>query len=394
MKAFYNEHDPKAAAWLRELIKDSAISQGTVDERSIEDVIPAELAQYERVHCFSGIGIWDYALNEAGWTGSVWTGSCPCQPFSAAGKGKGFADERHLWPAWFHLISQCRPNTIFGEQVSSKDGITWLDTVLSDLEGIGYTVAPLDIPAAGVGAPHIRQRIYFVANSMRGRIGSTPGQGVGTEAAVNGQDGRISGQRLRAGIKGTTGGLADCLGHGRRTRWNSHRENDRCVADPICDIGGTLALTNGRDARTERQQRGGEQRQQPQDGRSGRDMADTLPAGWPEGWPESGNGQTAGSGSELDDTNGQRRQEQRHGLSDGQEQPRIELPGFTNGFWRDAEWIYCKDGKYRPTQPEIFPLAYGNTAGRVGLLRGAGNALVAPQAIEFIKAAMEVLNEP
>jgi DNA (cytosine-5)-methyltransferase 1 len=118
MKAYYNEHDKNAAAWIRELIKEGVITDGEVDERSIEDVLPADLAGFDRCHFFAGIGVWDYALNLAGWGDRpVWTGSCPCQPFSAAGKGEGFADERHLWPAWFHLIEICRPDALFGEQV-------------------------------------------------------------------------------------------------------------------------------------------------------------------------------------------------------------------------------------------------------------------------------------
>ena len=111
MTAWYNEHDPKKAAWLRELIKQDLVASCEVDERSIEDVRPDELSGYTQVHTFAGIGIWSYALRLAGWPDDrpVWTGSCPCQSFSAAGKGAGFADERHLWPAWHHLIPRLPP---------------------------------------------------------------------------------------------------------------------------------------------------------------------------------------------------------------------------------------------------------------------------------------------
>lgn len=168
--AYYNEIDRKAAAWLRELIKGGHIAPGEVDERDLRDVTPSDLRGFIQHHFFAGIGVWSYALRLAGWPDDkpVWTGSCPCQPFSAAGKGTGFADERHLWPAWHWLIKEFRPSRIFGEQVASKDGIAWLDLVSSDLEGEGYSVGPVVLPACGIGAPHIRSRLWFVADSDGG----------------------------------------------------------------------------------------------------------------------------------------------------------------------------------------------------------------------------------
>lgn len=167
MSAYYNEIDPHAASWLRELIKSNRIVPGEVDERSIEDVLPSDLKGFTQCHFFAGIGGWSYALRLARWPDEcpVWTGSCPCQPFSEAGKRTGTADERHLWPALFHLIAESRPSVFFGEQVASKDGLAWLDTVQADLEGADYPIATFDLCAAGVGAPHIRQRLYFVAHS-------------------------------------------------------------------------------------------------------------------------------------------------------------------------------------------------------------------------------------
>jgi DNA (cytosine-5)-methyltransferase 1 len=174
MTAYYNENDHFAANWLRELIKQNLIAPGEVDERSIEDVTPADLAKFTQCHFFAGIGGWSYALRLAGWEykGNItWTGSCPCQPFSAAGKGAGFADERHLWPAWFHLIRECRPDRIFGEQVASS--MPWWDLVSSDLEGQGYACGAAVLGAHSVGAPHQRQRLYWMADteSVRRRQG-------------------------------------------------------------------------------------------------------------------------------------------------------------------------------------------------------------------------------
>ena len=167
MSAYYNEIDPFAADWLRELIRAGHIAPGEVDTRSIEDVAPDDLTGFAQCHFFAGIGTWSYALRHAGWADDrpVWTGSCPCQPFSAAGKRKGTADERHLWPIFFRLIHECRPGVVFGEQVASKDGLAWLDLVSSDMEGAGYAVGAVDTCAAGFGAPHIRQRLYWVAHA-------------------------------------------------------------------------------------------------------------------------------------------------------------------------------------------------------------------------------------
>ena len=169
---FYNENDPKAAAWLRELIKHGHIPNGVVDERSIEDIVPSELAVYTQCHFFAGIGGWSLALKLAGWQEDrkVWTGSCPCQPFSTAGKGEGFADERHLWPAFHHIIrSQRTPPVVFGEQVASKAALAWCDLVRDDLESSGYAFGVADLCAASVGAPHIRQRLWWVADPISQR---------------------------------------------------------------------------------------------------------------------------------------------------------------------------------------------------------------------------------
>lgn len=164
--AYYNEIDPYAAQWLRNLIAAGHIAPGDVDERSILDVAPDDLAGYVQCHFFAGIGVWGHALRLAGWPDDrpVWTGSCPCQPFSVAGVGSGMDDDRHLWPYWFHLIEQCRPRVVFGEQVEAAIRHGWLDLVQADMEGIGYACAPVGLPAAGVGAPHIRQRLWFVAH--------------------------------------------------------------------------------------------------------------------------------------------------------------------------------------------------------------------------------------
>ena len=164
---YYNDTDQFCCEWLRNLIDAGLIPAGHVDDRSVADVRPDELRDYTQCHFFAGIGGWPLALRLAGWPDDapVWTGSCPCQPFSDAGKRRGTADERHLWPEFRRLIAECKPPVCFGEQVASKAGRLWLAGVRADLEALGYAVGGADLCAAGVGAPHIRQRLFWVADA-------------------------------------------------------------------------------------------------------------------------------------------------------------------------------------------------------------------------------------
>lgn len=196
MTSFYNEIDPFAAQWLRNLIDAGHIAPGVVDERSIEDIHPEELHGFTQCHFFAGIGGWSLALRLAGWPDDepVWTGSCPCQPFSSAGKGAGFADERHLWPAFHHLIAERRPPVVFGEQVAGGAGRSWLSLVRADLEALGYAVGAGDICAASLGAPHIRQRLFWVGDTPGERPGGGPQDGSRLAAEVPGSGCEAAGE--------------------------------------------------------------------------------------------------------------------------------------------------------------------------------------------------------
>lgn len=260
----YNENEPYCAQWIRNLCAKNCIADGFVDTRSVVDLAPKDLKDVTQFHAFAGIGGWSYALRLAGVPddAEVWTGSCPCTPFSLAGKRRGMKDERHLWPAWFRLIKECHPSLILGEQVSSSAGLAWFDLVSNDLENEGYAVAATDISAAGVGAPHIRQRLYWVAYDKK-RVGNSISQ--------------------------------------RLARRSSKSSNDASQLKTAQRAGGTV-----------------------------------------------------------------------------------------RGFWDDAEWIRCTDGKNRPAQPGICPLA-ARLPGHVGKIRAYGNAVNSQTAATFVRAVMEVI---
>jgi DNA (cytosine-5)-methyltransferase 1 len=364
---YYNEIDPKAAAWTRELIKRGHIIDGEVDERSIVDVAPDDVRDFVQCHWFSGIAVWSYALRSAGWADDrpVWTGSCPCQPFSAAGARGGFDDQRHLWPHWHHLISQCRPPVVFGEQVASKDGLGWLDLVHADMEATGYAFGAADLCAAGVGAPHIRQRLWFVGLA---------------DAEDAGSSHRRSGsvQPIVAVCSGTPDRLADASGErydGQQVRLQSGEP--RQEGAEAARSGGS-----GRLADAESGRRTGKPIRQIAGGSSGRNESNSQFGGLADADDQGSQGRLGVS---------ERADECLAGpggmacLVDD-----ITRPSPTNGFWRDADWLFCRDGKWRPVEPGTSPLAHGSPA-RVGRLRGYGNAIAAPVAQTFIESVMEIL---
>lgn len=513
MTAYYSEFDPYAAQWLRNLIEEGLIAPGDVDERDIRDVQPDDLKGYTQVHLFAGIGGWSAALRLAGWPDSrpVWTGSPPCQPWSAAGKQLGFHDERHLWPVFFDLIRGCNPPVVFGEQVangiavgayrnenvqrlwerqadlrvlkdrlegippeylqalqertgpvvcqcqtrvnrdageqtrgggkkpgcgegpcirthdgvgtrasgsrsvrgdgdclrhdgeeglehavlrqespyrglhaeehqarsvcaehglrelgrgqdakdclqhieSAKDQVTgaiehvggeieaqtgasWLNALQTDMETAGYACGAVSVAACGVGAPHIRQRLWFVAER-----------------------------------------LADGLGLGRREGGDDHRGDDR--HQPAA--GGERCAEGMAD--------GDSLRQQPAAGAGLCPDAehDSQPYGH-SGW--LGDGDDAGLEGQSGDVDGARGRADAAGSAAAPGATDGGQPGPTNGFWRAADWLSCRDGKWRPVEPGTFPLAAGVSA-RVGKLRAYGNAIVPQAAAEIIAAYMEDL---
>lgn len=166
---YYNEHDLYCVRWLRNLVKAGQLPRGDVDGRDIEDVKWEEINRFHHYHFFAGIGGWPLAMKMANWPDEIplWTASLPCQPFSVAGRGLGEKDPRHLWPRMRGMIDEQRPLLVVGEQVASKDGRRWLAGIQVDMEKMGYTFGAADLCAAGCGAPHIRQRLWWVAVSPK-----------------------------------------------------------------------------------------------------------------------------------------------------------------------------------------------------------------------------------
>ncbi len=389
---YYNEIDPHAAAWLRNLISQNLIPAGVVDERSITEIKPNELKQYTQCHFFAGIGGWSLALQLAGWpaTRPVWTGSCPCQPFSSAGKQLGTADERHLWPVFFNLIRECRPECVFGEQVASAIGKGWLDGVSSDLEGAGYACGAAVLGAHSVGAPHIRQRLFWMADATGGQ----------REQCLRSQRDVLQ----RPADDGATGGVADAT----LDRFDKQRRDAGCprdagsagrdeslyggsdsgLADPI---GTRLGRRDERGLGTDR-----EQVAQQEDGantanQSG-DGREDDGAGWVGDSQQSGLEGFGGAGSGIN----QPGREQAGAV--GSTQPASDV-----SHWSDYTLIPCADGKARRIESGLAPLVNGlprgvvhscdpreprhaeNTAeARVMRLRGYGNAIVPQLAALFV----------
>lgn len=377
IKAYYNEFDPKCAAWLRQLIKNGNITPGVVDERSITEVRPEDLVGFDRVHFFAGIGTWDYCLSQAEWGDRpIWTASLPCQPFSAAGRRLGKADDRHLLPHFLELVKECRPETIFGEQVASSEVVgseleasfiiavqqgefakanklakrlvaqksftfssRWIDDLYAEMEAEGYAVRHSVLGAHSVGSFHIRQRLYWVANSNK--------------------------QRLQG-----------------RTR--AERTDQQFV--------GRNSMANGlRNTESERFGEAGE--------------FSTRSEEWTS---------DAGSAMWLADTQNQRRESISHQQATGifraaDEAGKCVMRSCSLCAVSGVDWIYCRDNKYRPVKPGIQPLVDGAAGGmgysgdpgapidanatqeaRAMRLKGYGNAIQAQTAIAFISAFMSV----
>ncbi|WP_460745463.1 DNA cytosine methyltransferase [Microvirgula curvata] len=372
MAAYYNEIDPYAASWLRNLIAAGHIAPGEVDERDIRDVHPSDIREFTQCHFFAGIGVWSYALRRAGWSDDrpVWSGSCPCQPFSSAGAGLGFADKRHLWPHWHHLISECRPAIVIGEQVASKDADPWLDALQDDMEGVDYAVGAVPFPSAGVGAPHIRDRLYWVAHAASQRFKRKRGSRE-TGASEHREAGRLADPVRARPFPVAHAGIH----RGEESSGAWHGEPER----PGTNGGMAHSNINGFGSSPSTGLSDAERNAEP--------CGSTV---WMEHASSIGRerGETTAPGH-IDDWAASERTQGNHGscIASAHRLHQHDT-GPVNGFWRDADWLLCRDGKWRPVEPGTFPLAHGAPA-RVGRLRAYGNAINAEAARLWIETVME-----
>ena len=431
---YYNENDPKAAAWLRELIAAEIIPAGDVDERSIIDVRPHELTRYTQQHFFAGIGGWSLALRLAGWPADlpVWTGSCPCQPFSAAGNQRGLDDERHLWPEFLRLIAKCKPAIIFGEQVCSV-------AVTGKQQGKGCSLSEI-ISVSQLSAPRKASSIQkgrsirsgqaldgfaeaYRRGLLRGEWDSVQsgwwanmGQSiVGSDKPIVGicsqqyQDSAARGEQRDGGL-GRCENARNCQGDNgkadssiERALRKARQEFDEAVRGawsagvridlesigyafgasdvPAASVGAPhirqrlfwVADSDGSKLRNRGLQCRRGLLQQPKD-EATRGLADTE-------------------------------------HNDGRSDQQSRLEGHCAGAWSDYDSIPCLDGKARRVESGTFPLVAGipkgvvpsgdpslqevqaTAEGRVMRLRGYGNSIVPQVAAEFIRAFMSIQSQ-
>lgn len=390
LTAYYNEFDPKAAAWLRQLIKNGNITPGEVDERSITEISPDDLMGFDRVHFFAGIGTWDYCLNQAGWGNKpVWTASLPCQPFSAAGKGLGKSDERHLLPHFLELVRQCKPDTIFGEQVERAIAHGWLDDLQTNMEAEGYAVGHCVLGAHSIGASHIRQRLYWVANAISNSNQREIGRVIGKAPTT-----KISDRQNLISSWESCGTSADVRGVTYPNSIGCHGGSKK--AEQKERIGSGINIGGDDDERMALTECEGLERFTRNDNNS--DKSGRL-------YPDQNRSASKTSGIvSLGNSQSERFREERKCRTRSEERECWHI---------EVDWIYCRDNKYRPVKPGIKPLVDGSTRtmgyssdtgksvdepieanetqeARVMRLKGYGNAIQAQTAMAFINAYMSI----
>jgi DNA (cytosine-5)-methyltransferase 1 len=414
---YYNENDKFAADWLENLIEKGIIPDGKVDRRPIAEVQADDVRGFTQCHFFAGIGGWSLALQLAGWAPHrpVWTGSCPCQPFSQAGKQKANKDERHLWPEMYRLINECRPEIVFGEQVASPEVVgaqleadfviaiqegefaranklakrliasksfnatpRWVDGIRSDLETANYSLRLRVLGAFSVGAPHKRSRLFWVADSCVSKCGGWSQSAGQHRGAIHLADsGGVDGMADSAGVRGAKH-VDDSR---KREAGREDHSADCCRAGGVADSG-CVRNHGSRDGGIET--RKGVWRDQPATGRDVYAVGDAIDSG-PQGF--AGHVDLGNQSGWI-----------------GQDETRSTA---ASSPWSNYHVVDCRDGKSRRVgcgiqplvngiprslgrgKPELWRLAKRARANYKGRLKGYGNAIVPQVAAEFVMALMD-----
>lgn len=433
--AFYNEINDYAADWLENLIENGLIAEGVVSRKSITELEPDDVQGYTQCHFFAGIGGWSLAARMAGWDDArpIWTGSAPCQPFSAAGKGKRTDDPRHLWPHFHRLIDAIRPPCIVGEQVAQQAGYDWINGVGADLEASAFEWRAMDIAACAVDSPQQRQRLYWVAIAMaeseragwgpRGdyRSGESPSADRGIASNQSGGSDGSGGQPMdRAQGKGSqrqrSGSAAAINGAGTAGSIAKPDVGDLECAQGIgrgqgIDQSGLWPRGRQAIARPDGESdlaSGDGIRRGPNE--SGRGSKGRTADGRPDGGAEkaldstSGIGRIAGrpdnAGNERDiaiarnQDGGQGPMASGHGDIQRRVTPSRKLPvdeynarsdfGRNRSWWGDSDWIICHDGKGRRVADASASMLVNGIRGNLAISRPSGISAAEAEAERLI----------
>jgi DNA (cytosine-5)-methyltransferase 1 len=301
------------------------------------------------------------------------TGGFPCQPFSVAGKQKGTGDDRHLWPEMFRIIKTFKSKFVIGENVKGliniQDGVVF-ETVCTDLESEGYEVQAFNIPAAGVGAPHRRERIWILATLGNSELNGSSTTKI-TRSIIETSNNNKKGENATREFEGTSKSRNSQDVANPNTRFSNGTNEEIFSRGQTSNI----SSTGGGDKNVENS------RCTLQQG--------TVFQGENENEIRKGNAdqsQRPSSSSEYDVANSS--SEQSHSNDNGQEQreisqqEQIELGGRSGGTLWPSNWEF---------EPNVGRVANG-VPGRVHRLKGLGNSIVPKIAEEIGKAIIGAYN--
>ena len=322
------------------------------------------------------------------------TGGFPCQPFSVAGKQAGTDDDRHLWPVMFRIIQEFTPRWVIGENVKGltniQDGVVF-ETVCTDLEGAGYEVRAFNIPAAGVGAPHRRERIWIVAHSSKFGCGSRSDNWEGRQVSNNEERQLTQDQseRQRWESRSRKESNTRSITESRTNQGNEFRWQDLSRNKDVENTRRTLQQGTELGEKNEDEVREGYANQHQRSGSpSESNVADTyarLSNGTYEEVQSRGKTSNTSSEGSTDVANPE--------SSDRHDNEAVTRNGgsSTQEVFGDGSSI-SGEGSWWHTEPDVGRVAHG-IPGRVYRLKGLGNSIVPKIAEEIGRAIIKAEKE-